>query len=123
MKTVNEIVSVLSEQQQQLLKDTINKGYFGNDDQSFVVNGEEIEDDCDVYVTNDAKRAGHFKGREISSMFKSIYSKLCPFKTEYSNYSMGEVISHCSNWWGDNTGDALFIRREYSTLFEEWAKQ
>lgn len=114
---VNEIVSVLTEEQQQLLKDTIRFGCWGDGEVNFLNEaGESEEDSMMGYCTNDAKRAGHFAGRKISAMFRSIYSKLCP-KGE------GRYISHCTDWWGDGTGDMLFIRSEISDAFEIWARQ
>ena len=71
------------------------------------------------YCTNDAKEAGHFSGRKISAMFRSIYKKLCP---ENHNQT-GRYISHCNDWWGDGSGDMLFIRTGYYRAFEEWARQ
>ena len=34
---------------------------------------------------------------------------------------MGRFISHCNDWWGDGSGDMLFIREGYHSVFEEWA--
>lgn len=70
------------------------------------------------YCTNDAKKAGNFSGRKVSAMFRSIYKKLCP---EF-HYQIGRYISHCNDWWGDGSGDMLFIRSEYVDAFEEWAR-
>lgn len=69
------------------------------------------------YCTNDAKDAGHFSGRKVASMFKSIYKKLCP-----DNHT-GRFLSQCNDWWGDGSGDMLFIRGEACKVVEEWAKQ
>lgn len=119
MKTIEDvksIVSVLTEEQQQLLKDTIRFGAWGDGDQEFLGENEEIVTDGMMgYCSNDAKRAGHFTGRKIAGMFRSIYSKLCP-------KGIGKVISHCSDWWGDGSGDMLFIRYEYVEAFEKWAR-
>lgn len=46
-----------------------------------------------------------------------MYSKLC---TKNQN-QIGRYVSHCHDWWGDGSGDMLFIRNEYSLAFEEWA--
>lgn len=74
IKQVQEIVSVLTEEQQQLLKDTINYGAWGDADMEFLdENGNvEIVGMCG-YCTNDAKEAGHFSGRKVAAMFRSIY--------------------------------------------------
>lgn len=117
IEEVKSIVSVLTEEQQQVLKDTIRYGYWGDDENTFLDEKGEVVGDCaDVYITNDAKRGGHFTGRKIAGLFRSIYSKLCPAK------GTGKVISHCSDWWGDGSGDVLFIRSGYVLAFEEWAR-
>lgn len=71
------------------------------------------------YCTNDAVKAGNYKGRIASVMFKSIYKKMCP---ENHNQT-GRYISHCNDWWGDGSGDMLFIRTGYYDAFEKWAKE
>lgn len=116
---VQEIVSVLTADEQQLLKDTINYGSWGDSEWEFLDYNEEVETVAMYgYCTNDAKRAGHFSGRKVSSMFRSMYKKLCP--TRYNQ--IGRYISHCNDWWGDGRGDMLFIRTGYYRTFEKWAK-
>lgn len=118
IERVEEIVSVLTKEQQQLLKDTINYGSWGDGTEDFLdENGKIEEDSMYGYCTNDAKKAGNFSGRQISAMFRSIYRKLCPDRGCF-----GPIISHCSDWWGDGSGDMLFIRADYYRAFEEWAK-
>lgn len=119
IQQIKEIVSVLTEEQQQLLKDTINYGAWGDADMEFLDENGNIETvGMYGYCTNDAHLAGHFKGRIVSTMFKSIYKKLCP---EHNN-QIGRYISHCNDWWGDGSGDMLFIRYSHYEAFEEWAK-
>ena len=118
MKEVDEMLVTLTDEQKQLLKDTIINGSWGGDDFEFLDNDGNIETVRMIgYCTNDAKKAGHFSGRKISAMFRSIYKKLCPTN------GCGRYISHCSDWWGDGTGDMLFIRSEYYDAFEEWARK
>lgn len=120
IKQVEDIVSVLTEEQQQLLKDTIIHGKWGDADMEFLDKDGNIEtDSMSGYCTNDAKNAGHFNGRKISAMFRSMYKKLCPV----NNNQVGKYISHCNDWWGDGSGDMLFIRGEYVEAFEEWSRQ
>lgn len=118
-------VSVLTQDEQQLLKDTIRYGEWGDGEYEFLntpnaVGNQNFET---VYMTgfctNDAKEAGHFEGRKISAMFRSIYGKMCQ---ERGN-RIGYVISHCNDWWGDGSGDMLFIRDGWDTAFKEWARQ
>jgi hypothetical protein len=117
VKEVEKIVSVLTKDEQQLLKDTINRGFWGDGDQEFLnEDGSYSPYGMYGYCVNDAQKAGHFKGHVVATMFRSIYKKLCPEK------GIGRVISHCSDWWENGSGDMLFIRIEYCKAFEEWAK-
>lgn len=119
VKQVEEIVSVLTEEQKQLLKDTIVYGCWGDSETNFLdENNNIVEDSMFAYCTNDAKEGGHFSGRKVSAMFRSIYKKLCP---AYNN-RVGRYISHQNDWWGDGSGDMLFIRGEYYQVFEIWAR-
>lgn len=124
MKTIEQVkamVAVLTEEQQQLLKDTIVYGTWGDTTETFInEEGERIESYCYGYITNDAKMAGNFSGRKVSAMFRSIYNKVC--KDLHTGYGYGEVISHCTDWWGDGTGDVLFIHTDWVDAFEAWAR-
>ena len=125
VENVKKVVSVLTEEQQQLLKDTLKHGCWGDGEYEFLkespAEGEsQFETDGMMgYCTNDAKRAGHFEGRKISAMFRSIYRKLCP---ENRN-QIGHILSHCRDWWGDGSGDMLFIRKSWYSAFEEWSNE
>lgn len=115
---VKEIVSVLTKDEQQLLKDAIRYGGWGDSEMEFLDENGKIETvSMYGYCTNDAHKAGHFKGRIVSSMFRSIYKKMCPANQN----QIGRYISHCNDWWGDGSGDMLFIRTGYYQIFEEWA--
>lgn len=119
---ISEVIRIIEEQlttdEQQLLKDTINYGIWGDCDMEFRTEKGEVETVCAWgYCTNDAKNAGHFKGRTIATMFRSIYKKLCP-----ENHT-GRFLSQCNDWWGDGSGDMLFLRSELHDGLEEWAKQ
>ena len=111
-----EQVELLSQDQQQLLKDTIRYGGWGDGQESFLNPSGEIEEDWFYgYCTNEAKRGGHFSGRQISAMFSQIIRKLCP------KNGIGVFFSHCSDWWGDGTGDMFFVRHSISDEVEQWA--
>lgn len=119
LKMIEEIVSLLTDEEKQLLKDTIRYGSWGDSEYEFLnENGESEMDSMYGYCTNDAKNGGHFSGRKVSAMFRSIYKKLCP----HCHNQIGNVVSHCHDWWGDGTGDMLFIRYEYVDAFEKWAR-
>lgn len=118
IEQVKEIVSVLTNEEQQLIKDTIIHGGWGDFQVSFISENGEIETDwCYVYCTNDAHKAGNFKGRIVATMFRSIYKKMC----SNNNNQVGRYISHCNDWWGDGSGDMLFIRKGFWETFESWA--
>nr|DAZ11394.1 MAG TPA: Reverse gyrase zinc finger [Caudoviricetes sp.] len=119
IQQVEQIVSVLTDDEKQLLKDTINEGGWGDADMEFLDENGNIETvSMYGYCTNDAHLAGHFKGRVVAAMFKAIYKKLCPA----CKNQVGRYISHCNDWWGDGSGDMLFIRTGYYRTFEEWAR-
>ena len=109
VEQVKEVVAVLTDEERQLLKDTINYGCWGDGEERFLKSPNVMGDYEEVgmmgYCTNDAVSGGHFKGRVIATMFRSIYNKLCQDKGR-----IGHIISHCSDWWGDGSGDMLFIR-------------
>ena len=115
---VNKLLDKLSDKQKQLLKDTIINGFWGTCDSEFInEEGTIIVSNRNGYVVNTAKEAGHYNGRQVSAMFRSIYSKLC------SNRGMGNFLSHISNYWGTGSGDALFIKKDYVIDFERWARE
>lgn len=117
-KDVEKLLVKLTDEQKQLLKDTINFGFWGNADMEFVEDKTEIKTlGSNGYCTNEAKKAGHFSGRKISAMFRSIYRKLSIIG------GMGEFLTHCSDWWGKGTGDMIFIRIDFVEAFEGWAKE
>lgn len=123
MKTIEDVlnvVSVLTDEQKQVLKDSINYGSWGSADYEFIdVSGNVETVGMYGYCTNEAKNGGHFEGRKISGLFRGIYSRLC---SNEHHHQIGRVLSHCRDWWGDGSGDMLFIREEYVDAFEEWAK-
>ncbi len=118
---ITEVIKIIESQltadEQQLLKDTINYGSWGDTEMTFRNEAGEMEESMAWgYCTNDAKQGGHFKGRQVSAMFRSIYKKLCPDK------HTGRFLSQCNDWWGDGTGDMLFVRAGLASGLEEWAK-
>lgn len=111
---VNEILTVLSEEEKILFLDTIRFGGWGDTDMEFLDEFGNIETaPCYGYCTNDAHRGGHFKGRQVAAMFRSIYKKLCPYK------GVGRLVTHCSDWWDDGSGDMLFVRTGVYQEIEE----
>lgn len=114
---VETLLASLSADEKQLLKDTINKGFWGDTDITFIEqSGGFIARGACGYCTNDARLAGNFKGRIVSQMFRSIYRKLCP------NKGVGLFLTQINDYWCDGSGDMLFIRTGYWQAFEDWAK-
>lgn len=123
VETIRTIVSILTADEQQLLKDTIKHGYWGDAGAQFL-NGPDtmadiVTDGAEVYITNDAKQGGHFSGPRVSAMFRSIYKKLCP---ALSN-QVGAHLSHCNDWWDDGSGDVLMLREDENSAWREWADE
>lgn len=115
--TAQKIIDALSGEEVVLLLDTIRYGAWGDCDNEFRDEAGNIETvHCYGYCTNDAQRGGHFKGRKVSAMFRSIYKKLCP------DDGIGRYIAHVSDWWGDGSGDMLFLRDGVYQEFEEVTK-
>lgn len=121
MKTIEDILVSLTEEEKVLLKDTIKYGCWGDSDYSFMDGENVVTDSMYGYCTNEAKKGGHFSGRKVASMFKNIYKKVCILSR--GGEGIGEVISHCSDWWGDGSVDMLFIRKNYVDDFERWARE
>jgi hypothetical protein len=57
------MITKLTTDEQQLIKDTIKCGKFGDAEVDFI----DGEDWAYCYCTNDAHKAGNFKGRQISA--------------------------------------------------------
>lgn len=120
IETIREIVKVLTADEQQLLKDTFLYGGWGDTDYEFLdENGKTETVGAWGYCTNDAREGGHFAGRVVATMFRSIYKKLC---TANRN-QIGAHLSHCNDWWGDGSGDMLFVRSAWDKAWMEWAKE
>lgn len=121
IETIREIVKVLTADEQQLLKDTIKHGYWGDASAAFVDEelGDIITIAAEIYITNDAKKGGHFSGRRVSAMFRSIYKKMC----SACDNQAGIHLSHCSDWWADGSGDVLMLRVDENAAWRKWAKE
>lgn len=106
MKTTgNNINSVLkgifNEKELQAIKDTILYGAWGDTDIEF----DGVDFPAWGFCTNDCSQGGHFKGREVTNIWKSISNKIK--KTEASKF-----MKHANDWWGDGTGDMVFFRTD-----------
>ena len=111
-----------NENEIQAIKDCIIYGSWGDSEVRF--NGETGDHFGFGYCTNDVKKGGHFTGRQISGLFSSISKKIEKFGINW--------MVHFPDWWGDGTGDMLFIRCRQNDddhsgsalyeLVEDWAR-
>ena len=124
---INQLFSVLTDEQKQLMADLFNYGGWGDGSMEFY-NAETQDWETDMmfgYITNEAKKAGHFSGRKVSAMYRSIYNRL-----GFGKNGANLIFCHCSDWWGDGTGDMFFLRDLHAedgtslvSAVEEWAKE
>lgn len=116
MRTLEEILKPLTEEQKQLLADTINYGGWGDCDDIF--EGKA----CRVYgyITDEAYRGNHFERRTLSNKFRSLFKALglVGDKKSKSNNEMSWIY----DWWEDGSGSILLIREELCGEFEKWAE-
>lgn len=116
MKTLDQILSNLTDEQKQLLADTINYGGWGDSEVVFA----DDEDFGYGYVTDDAHKGNHFIRRELSNRFQSLFKAL---NLEGSRWSKcNEEMAWFYDWWGDGSGSVLFIRTGLYDDFENWAR-
>lgn len=96
----------------QLIKDVIRYGYWGDSD--FTFNGETKMGNG--FITNDAKRGGHFSGKQISGIMSGVAKAA---KTHQCSF-----MASCTDWWGDGTGDVLAFSTDFASDDElnEWAQ-
>lgn len=87
-----------TENEIQAIKDCVIYGSWGDSTVNFI-DGDHFGFG---YCTNDAKEGGHFSGRQISGLFSSISKKIEKFGINW--------MAHFPDWWGDGSGDMLFIR-------------
>lgn len=116
MRTIDEILNVLNDEQKQLLADTINFGCWGDCSQEFA-------DDDDMamgYITDDAYQGNHFPRRSLSTRFQSLFKALGLEGNKYSKRCV--EFKWIYDWWDDGSGSVLFIRDGLDIQFEEWAK-
>ena len=117
-KKLEQLLAGLTNDQQTLLKDTIKFGSWGDSDYEFLIDGKIETRSMYGYCTNDAKQGGHFSGRQVSAMFRSLYKGL-----GLNKQGLGEYFSHNSDWWGDGSGDMMFIRYDAVDFMEDWARK
>lgn len=95
----------------QAVRDAWNYGLWGDADVEFAGQDKMGIGAC----TNDIKSAGNFKGREVTNICRKIANRI---KKQCLDW-----INHFNDWWGDGSGDMLFISCEVGSWDElvEWA--
>ena len=122
---ISKMSEALTDEQLQLVKDTIRFGAWGDSAVEFRKADGTIDEDYGYgYCTNDATKGGHFSGRKVSAMFRSIYQRLGILG---KGCGANEWVFYCNDWWGDGSGDMLFFRIDESSedMYKglmEWAK-
>lgn len=117
MKTINEILNALNDEQKQLLADTINYGSWGDTDEDF--EGETIG--VYGYITDCAYEGGHFDRKSLSHRFRSLYKALGLEGNKYCKRN--DTMVWYYEWWGKGTESILLIREELTDQFEKWARE
>ena len=118
MRTMNQILENLNDEQKQLLADTINHGSWGDCEVEF--NNAKI-DYATGYITNDAYKGGHFERKSLSTRFQSLFKALGLEGTK--NSKRNNEMRWIYDWWGDGSGSVLFIRDGLDAEFEQWARE
>ena len=118
MRTTDQIISNLTQEQKQLLADIINNGSWGDCDATF--KGEDNPVMAWGYITNEAYLGGHFVRRSISNRVRSLLKALGLEGTSTDKSSA--EMQWMYDWWGDGSGSILLIREELADQFEKWAK-
>ena len=117
MKTLEQILANLNEEQKQLLADTINYGGWGDSDVEFA-NGEMAYGYG--YITDEAHKGKHFERRTLSWKFKALFKALGLEGDKWSKCN--DVMKWMYDWWGDGSGSVLFIHEQLCDNFENWAR-
>ena len=104
---IEDVFSIFNEKQIQAIKLIIKEGFWGGCDQEF---GDKKNYSAHGYFTNLKK------GKEFSGLMSGV-SKI--LKSSGTN-----LISMCSDWWGDGSGDMIFFNMELIDEKEllDWAK-
>lgn len=96
----------------QAVRDAWNHGLWGDSSVEFAGKDEMGIGAC----TNDIRLAGNFKCREVTNICRKIANRIKKQGLDW--------INHFNDWWGDSSGDMLFISCEVGEWDElkEWAE-
>ena len=97
VRTFNEILSNLNDEQKQLFADTINHGAWGDTDTIF--KGEKEPVTVFGYITDLAYQGNHFERKSLSNRFKDLFKALGLEGNGHEKQS--DTMQWMYDWWGD----------------------
>lgn len=119
MRTIEQILLNLSDEQKQLLADTIVHGAWGDTDAIF--EGEQEEVRVYGYITDLAYKGKHFERKTLSNRFKGLFKAL-GLKGDKKSKSC-DMMQWIYDWWEDGSGSILLIREDITDSLEKWATE
>ena len=119
MRTIEKILLNLSDEQKQLLADTIVHGAWGDTDAIF--EGEQEAVRVYGYITDLAYKGNHFERKTLSNRFKSLFKALC-LKGDKKSKTC-DMMQWIYDWWEDGSGSILLIRADITDSLEKWATE
>ena len=118
VRTFNEILSNLNDEQKQLFADTIIHGAWGDTDTIFKGETEPVM--VYGYITDLAYQGKHFERKSLSNRFRDLFKALGLEGNGHEKQS--DTMQWMYDWWGDGSGSILLIREDMTDEIEEWAK-
>ena len=119
MRTIEQILLNLSDEQKQLLADTIVHGAWGDTDAIF--EGEQEAVRVYGYITDLAYKGNHFERKTLSNRFKNLFKSL-GLKGDKKSKAC-DMMQWIYNWWEDGSGSILLIREDITDSLEKWATE
>ncbi len=117
MKTKDEILEALNDEQKQLLADTINHGVWGDCDA--FIDGKNVW--ANGYITDLAYHGEHFVRKELSIRFQDLFKAL-GLKGN-SKEKQSDSMLWIYDWWEDGSGSILLIPETLAAELEAWARE
>lgn len=111
---INDILSVLEEDEKRFLKDVINTGAFCTSNVTFLDKHNNIVSNkgYGYHVAS----ATLYNSDSLHLMSSLLYKKLCNSDDNHK----GELITHEDRWLCDSPGDILFVNDKYHEDLKKW---
>lgn len=116
MRTIEQIIEPLTDEQKLLLADVIRHGCWGDCEETFS-DGETAR--CIGFITDDAYQGNHFPRKGIPSRLKSLYKALGLEGSSRCKSSAEMVWIY--DWWDDGSGSILLVREPLDEDLDKWA--